>query len=524
MQNIKVLNSAIYVRVSTERQVLQGYSLEAQKENLTNFALSQGWSIFDCYADEGISGKNVVDRPEVKRLIEDIRLKRVDVVVLYKFDRLTRDSRDTEDFIELIQKYGILVYTLSGGMVDVSTPSGRFNTRILGAAAQFERETTIDRVVDGFIKKVKNGYSLCSATPSYGYDRPKHQEIQTINESEAAVVRRIFSLYIHGKTFTEICDILNSENIPTKNNGRTLKKRGTNEYYKVNSVWMPKTIRLILSNENYIGNVRYGVNREKVTLEEAADYKNRRKGFVAKGLHEAIIDKKTWDEAQTKLKKIKRVYRTNLPKEDVYYCGKLICGLCGHPLTTNRTNKRRKDGSTIVHNGYRCVNREKNLCSALGMSHKKVEKAFLQYIEKIPDLEDIEEMKPNNDSDDNIIELASLKKRVAQKNNKMKEIMKLFIDDRLEYNEYYTMKTSIEKEYAGIEKEIKRIESLSVPKKNVRTTKTIAKSIKEHWLYLTNQEKFEFLTQFVEKIVVVNKNKDKKNGVPEIIDIKFYED
>ena len=133
-------------------------------------------------------------------------------------------------------------------------------------------------------------------------------------------------------------------------------------------------------------------------------------------------------------------------------------------------------------------------------------------------------MKPNNDSDDNIIELASLKKRVAQKNNKMKEIMKLFIDDRLEYNEYYTMKTSIEKEYAGIEKEIKRIESLSVPKKNVRTTKTIAKSIKEHWLYLTNQEKFEFLTQFVEKIVVVNKNKDKKNGVPEIIDIKFYED
>lgn len=522
MHNTKALNSAIYVRVSTERQVLQGYSLEAQKENLTNFALSQGWVIFDSYADEGISGKNVVDRPEVKRLIRDIKLKKIDVVVLYKFDRLTRDSRDTENFIELIQNYDILVYTLSGGMVDVSTPSGRFNTRILGAAAQYERETTIDRVVDGFIKKVKNGYSLCSGTPSYGYDRPKHQEIQTINESEALVVKRIFSLYINGKSFTEICDILNSENIPTKNNGKILKKRGSNEYYKVNSIWMPKTIRLILSNENYIGNVRYGVNREKVTLEEAADYKNRKKGFIARGLHEAIIDKKTWDEVQLKLKKVKKVHKTNLPKEDVYYCGKLICGLCGHPLTTNRTIKKRTDGSITLYNGYRCINREKNLCSAIGMSHKKVEKAFLEYLSMIDDFVNIENIEPNNSN--NTMELESLKKMITKKNNKLKEVMRLFIDDKLKYDEYHAMRTNIEKECKKLEDEIKKIESISVSSQNKKAKKNIAKGIKEHWLYLTDREKFEFLTRFVEKIIIVNKDKDRKNGTPEIIDVKFYED
>lgn len=521
MQNLNVLNSAIYVRVSTERQVLQGYSLEAQKENLTNFALSQGWNIFDSYADEGVSGKNVVDRPEVKRLIEDIKLKKIDVVVLYKFDRLTRDSRDTEDFIELIQNYDILVYTLSGGMVDVSTPSGRFNTRILGAAAQFERETTIDRVIDGFIKKVKNGYSLCSSTPSYGYDRPKHQEIQTINESEAAVVRRIFSLYINGKNFTEICNILNSENIPTKNKGKALKKRGTNEYYIVDSVWMPKTIKLILSNENYIGNVRYGLNRERVTLEEASDYNNRKKGFIAKGLHEAIIDRETWIKAQERLKKIKKTHKTNLPKEDVYYCGKLVCGLCGHLLTTSRTNKKKKDGSIIVYNGYRCVNREKNMCSALGMSHKKVESAFLEYIGKIADLKNIEEMKPNSNENEGNIELVSLKRRITQKNNKLKEIRKLFMDDKLDYKDYKIMKENLERELKKIEKEIKEYECLNISEE---VKIEIPKSIKGHWLYLTDKEKGEFLTQFVERIVIVNRDKDKMIGKPEIVEVKFYED
>ncbi len=523
MQNVKVINAALYVRVSTEKQVLQGFSLEAQKENLANFALSQGWNIFDSYADEGISGKNVENRPEVKRLIEDIKLKKIDVVVLYKFDRLTRDSRDTEDFIELIQEYGIMVYTLSGGMVDVSTPSGRFNTRILGAAAQFERETTIDRVVDGFIKKVKKGYSLCSSTPSYGYDRPKHQEIQTINEAEAKVVRRIFSLYNNGKNLTEICNILNTENIPTKNHGKKLKKRGSNEYYTVNSIWMPKTIRLILSNVNYIGNVRYGMNREQVTIEEAADYNNRKKGFITKGLHEAIIDIKTWDKAQKRLSKIKRTHRTNLPKEDVYYCGKLICGLCSNTLTTNRTIKKNKDGNTLVHNGYRCINREKKLCTALGMSHKKVEKAFLDYIERIEDFTDIDEP-ANEESNENNLELISLKKRAAQKNNKLREIMKLFMDDKLEYSDYIIMKENLEKDYKGLEKEIKKFELLTIQKNIKKTKSKITKSIKEHWSYLTNKEKFEFLTEFVEKIIIVNKDKDKVNGKPEIIDIKFYED
>ena len=522
MPQLKVLNAATYPRVSTMRQVQEGFSLEAQRENLSYFARGQGWNVVGDYGDEGISAKNVEDRPGVKRLIADIKNGKVDVVVLYKFDRLTRDARDTEDFIELIQNYNILVYTLSGGFVDVSTPSGRFNTRILGAAAQFERETTIDRVIDGNIKKVKKGYSLCSCTSSYGYDRPKHQEVQTINPKEAEVVKRVFKMYSKGKTFTEICDVLNSEKISPKNKGKIRKRRNSDEYYTVNSVWQPKTIRNMLSNVNYIGYVRYGCEREQVSLDEAANYENRGKGFITKGLHEAIIDIKLWDEVQSLLSKIKSVHKTNYSKNDVYYCGFLICGFCGQSLTTNRTNHKRKDNSIASFLGYRCVNREKHLCPALGMSHNKVEIAFLNYMDKIQDFDDIDNLEL--DENINTLELDNLKKRLLQRNNKLKEIMKLFMDDLLNYEEYINMKEAIEKEIVELKKMQEKEEIKLKPKNKYTYKKDIAKNIKEHWKYLFDEEKREFLIRFVKEIIIVNKDKDRHNGLPEILDVKFYND
>lgn len=525
MTNKGKLNAALYARVSTQRQVLEGFSLEAQKENLANFAVSQGWNVYDYYADEGISGKNIKDRPEVKRLINDIKSQNIDVVVLYKFDRLTRDSRDTEDFIELIQNYDIIVYAISGGIVDVSSPSGRFNTRILGAAAQFERETLIDRVVDGLIKKVKNGYSLCSGIVSYGYNRPKHQEIQTINEEEAQVVRRIFKLYIDGKSFTEICNILNSENIRPKNYGLVRKLPNKNEYHIIKSIWQPKTIRQILNNVNYIGKVRYGVNREQVTITEANDYKNRQKGFITDGLHQPIIDLPTWEKAQERLKKINSHHRTNHPKEDAYYCGFLICGSCGHRLTSQRTCRHKKDGSIITYLSYRCVNREKGLCPATSSSHQKVEKAFIKYLSNIANLEDIEKYQPVTNSDNNLKEnINNIQKRLLQKNNKLKEIMKLFMENQLTINEYHIMREQITKDCHKLKKELEYLKSQDqLPKENINYN-IIPKQIKDHWINLTNKEKLSFLTQFIKKIIIITKSNNNSRSTPIIQKIEFYKE
>ena len=98
-------NAGIYVRVSTEHQAQEGYSVAAQKNNLAKFAKDNNFNIYSVYSDEGISGKNIKDRPEVKRLINDIELGVIEVVLIYKFDRLTRNVSDTEDFINIIQKF-----------------------------------------------------------------------------------------------------------------------------------------------------------------------------------------------------------------------------------------------------------------------------------------------------------------------------------------------------------------------------------------------------------------------------------
>ena len=172
----------------------------------------------------------------------------------------------------------------------------------------------------------------------------------------------------------------------------------------------------MLSNVNYIGMVRYGVGREQVTLEAASNYQNRKKGFIAQGLHEPIIDMETWNKVQDRLSKKVSIQRTNIPKNEVYYCGFLVCGFCGHRLTTQRTVKKLKDGTTNTHLGYRCVNREKGLCPAIGMSHKKVESEFIKYIERITELENINQYEYNNeDITEKDNEKNAIKKKIESK-------------------------------------------------------------------------------------------------------------
>ena len=245
-------NAALYIRVSTERQAQEGYSVSAQKNNLTKFATNNNFNIYSIYSDEGISGKNIEDRPEVKRLIKDIELGLIDVVLIYKFDRLTRNISDTEEFIDLINNYGITIYALSEGTVDVSNPHGRFVTRLKGAVAQLEREQTAERIKLAFVQKVKNGYSLCCNTCSYGYNRKSGEKVMSINQEEAKVVKRIFRMYLDNYSFTDIARTLNFEHIPTKKCGREVKKRDSNGNIVgskfINSIWQTKTIKLILSN------------------------------------------------------------------------------------------------------------------------------------------------------------------------------------------------------------------------------------------------------------------------------------
>lgn len=497
-----VKKCGLYIRVSTEHQVKEGYSVAAQKNNLTKFALNQGWKIFDIYADEGISGKNIKDRPEVKRMIEDIKKGKIDVVVLYKFDRLTRDSRDTEDIILLVEEYGIEVFTLSGGIVDVSTATGRFSVRINGAVAQLEREQTIERVKVAFRQKVDEGYTLASSIICYGYERKKHEKEQIINQEEAKVVKRIFNLYLQDKNFSQICTILNSEKIPTKLSGKIVKKRNSNEQYVINSIWKPKNIRLILTNPTYIGKVRYHIGKK--------DY------LVVDGKHESIISNDIWYKVQNKINKIKKIYKTNISKDDAYYCGILICGFCGEKMTTSRSTKKYKNGKNKTFIGYKCPNHVKKKCECLGISQKKVEMAFQEYINNVKLFDNVDEIKVNNEEN---AEENQINKNLNRLLNKKKEVADLFLFNKIDIKQFEYMTKKIDKEILFFQEEIKIINNKKSTQINLNR---ISNNLKDHWILLTDLEKRIFINNFIKKIVLINTDSQKLKGKANILDVQFY--
>lgn len=506
-------NAGIYVRVSTERQALEGYSVAAQKENLTKFAHDNGFKVSQVYADEGISGKNIGGRPAVKKLIEDIQNGKIDVVLIQKFDRLTRNISDTEDFIKLFQKYDVDVWSISDGKVDISNSNGKFMTLLKGLFAQHERELTSERIKVALNEKARQGYTLCCGCTPYGYKREKGNKVIIINKEEAKVVKRIFKMYSEGASFTVISKMLNAEGIPTRHAGKTVNLKKDNVVIGSKTfvgVWLPKSVRLILSNPVYIGKVQYAIGRK--------DY------YIGDGKHKPIISEELWNIVQERLKKVKTKTNTKRPKEEVYFCGSLVCGICGKRLTTTRTIGRlKKDGTRNIFCSYRCVNQEKNICSSRYISHNKVEKAFVEYLKNnIEPFDTIDNLVIKEESTD-IDEIESIKRIINNKKAKQKEVMNLFMSEKIDYNKFKYMSDELDNIVKTNELKLQKLEA-SIGNKPVAIDKSkISKYIVDHWNHLTNKEKYDFLSEFVESIVIVNRNSNRYNSKAEVVDVMFYD-
>lgn len=307
-----MLSTGIYVRVSTEEQAREGYSIRAQEEKLRGYALAKDWLIYGVYTDEGISGKDIEGRPAVKRLIADITEGKINNVLIYKIDRLTRSVKNLIELIELFNQHRCAFNSLNES-IDTTTAAGRMFLKIVGIFAEFERENLAERVRLGLERKVREGYSLCSYNiPSYGYNRETGERIQEVENEEAAVVRRIFDMYLRDDySLCKIAKTLNAEAVRTKRDKK----------------WHMRTIKLVLTNPNYVGKVRYAIA-------DPARY------FEADGQHETIIDEAVFLQARVKMESIKRIARTKRPSALAYFCGVLYCPYCGGKLSLSGNTKR----------------------------------------------------------------------------------------------------------------------------------------------------------------------------------------
>ena len=274
----KMVRCAIYTRKSTEDGLEQEYnSLDAQYDACTAYALSQrheGWTVTkDRYDDGGFSG-GTLERPGLKRLLADIEAGKVDIILLYKIDRLTRSLSDFAKIVEILDRKGASFVSITQSF-NTTTSMGRLTLNMLLSFAQFEREVTGERIRDKIYASKRKGIWMGGPIP-LGFDVIERKLV--VNEVEAEQVRHIMQLYLKVGSVPELVDVLAKNGSHTKVQQR--KDGGTRGgcHFKRGNLYH------LLSNRIYRG----------MTVH---------KGEAFKGEHDAIVSEELWDQVQAKLAK-----------------------------------------------------------------------------------------------------------------------------------------------------------------------------------------------------------------------------
>jgi site-specific DNA recombinase len=268
---------AVYTRKSSEEGLEQEFnSLDAQREACEAFIRSQrgeGWRLIDtAYDDGGVSG-GTLERPALKRLFADIEARRVDTVIVYKVDRLTRSLLDFARIVELFDRYAVSFVAVTQ-QFNTTTSMGRLTLNILLSFAQFEREVIGERVRDKIAASKQKGMWM-GGVPPLGY-RVEDRKLVIVPEA-AATVRRIVARYRELGSVRLLKQELDRDGIRSK-------PRPTGNGNAGGAVFSRGALYALLSNPVYIGEIAH-------------------KGARYKGQHAAILDQETWEGVQQQLRR-----------------------------------------------------------------------------------------------------------------------------------------------------------------------------------------------------------------------------
>lgn len=308
------LRCAIYTRKSSEEGLEQDFnSLDAQREACASFIQSQrheGWSrIPGSYDDGGLSG-GTMNRPALQRLLDDIEKGLVDVVVVYKVDRLTRSLSDFARIVEIFDKKGVSFVSVTQ-QFNTTSSMGRLTLNVLLSFAQFEREVTGERIRDKFAASRRKGIFMGGNIP-LGYDLDSRKLI--INPADAQFVRWIFGRYLELGNASLLKAELDQEGIRTKTRiSRTGRAMGGTPYSR-------GMLYYILKNRAYIGEAVH-------------------KGKSYPGEHQAIVDQGTFDKVQALISTNRTDHVTKSRTRDPSLLAGLVYDQYGRRLSPSHTNK-----------------------------------------------------------------------------------------------------------------------------------------------------------------------------------------
>ncbi|HXS94647.1 MAG TPA: recombinase family protein [Candidatus Limnocylindrales bacterium] len=314
----RAIRCAIYTRKSTEEGLAQEFnSLDAQRECAEAYIRSQsqqGWVVLpERYDDGGYTGANI-ERPALQRLLRDIQAGAIDVVVIYKVDRLSRSLFDFAGLMRLFDSHGVSFVSVTQ-QFNSSTPMGRLTLNILLSFAEFERLVISERTRDKVSAARKKGKWM-GGMPVLGYDPDRDRTRLVVNEVEAAQVREIFAIFLRERSLVKTL-----EEIERK--GWTLKSWTTRKgEAHTGRNFDRHSLTRLLSNVLYLGEVPY-------------------KGEVYRGEHAGIVQRKVWKQVNRILEKERRQPRReerNL--QGALLKGVLQCARCGRPMIAGYTTRQ----------------------------------------------------------------------------------------------------------------------------------------------------------------------------------------
>ena len=455
----------LYMRVSTEDQAREGFSLPEQKERLESFCKFKGYEIIDYYEDAGISAKTGNHRPEFERLKNDIKAKKVNTIVALKLDRITRSIYDWENLMTFLDENDAYLDCVNDE-INTTSANGKMISRLLMSVSQNEIERTSERTKIGMAGAIKQGHIPHVAPLGYKHENKK----LVIDYTTKDIVIRIFDLYYNGMSYKKISNLLNKEKVLGKDN------------------WRDSTIVGIIENEIYKGDFVHGKNTKHPTYYE--------------DVVEPIISKEMWEDCQVQKKKNSRSYQRTLT---YLYLQKLKCPKCGRILGGKATTK--KNGNTYFY--YYC-----NDCK-IQFKEKVINDYFSQFIDELTEYDSVVNqfflpmIKQKFDEP-----REQLEKEINNQKNKLERIKKAYVNGVFELQEYNEERKIVEKAISELENKLDSTdcaEELRFTPKDILLKRDIdfinkIKLDKEYqertktWKDYTRQEQAELIMKYVDDI------------------------
>ncbi|WP_040030081.1 cassette chromosome recombinase CcrB [Staphylococcus cohnii] len=401
MNEMKKKRIGAYIRVSTERQV-EGYSIDGQITQIEQFCQFNGYDLVDIYADRGISGKSM-NRPALQRMLQDAKNGKLDCVIVYKINRLARNTSDLLTIVEELHRQNVEFFSLSERM-EVKNSTGKLLLNILASFSEFERNTILENIYTGQHQRALEGYYQGNIPLGYS-NIPDNKKELMINQHEANIVNYIFESYAKGHGYRKIANALNHKGYVTKKG----------------NPFSISAVTYILSNPFYIGKIQF------------AKYKDwndkRRKGLndkpvIAEGKHSPIIGKDLWDKVQARKKQVSKKPQVH-GKGTNLLTGIIFCEKCGAAYAASNTTNTLKDGTKKRIRYYSCSNfrnKGSKVCSANSVRADVIEKYVMDQILEIVKSDKVLKQVVERVNQENQIDVASLNHDIAYKQQQFDEI------------------------------------------------------------------------------------------------------